>query len=402
MKFKISVDKLLMVITLTSALILPYVFFEPAPIDYVLVFLGAIYLVTGGVLSKNALIIVGVYLAFYFASGISSVVHDRMNVEKFYRYYIIEVFLLFTALIAYSLFKSRPYLANIFLKYYCIGAIISCIVVLLVYFSAPSYEGIYRDSTRIRIRGFFKDPNVLGPFLIFPLLVLIFAPNRIDIKMIWRLGIVPMFAVLFMTYSRASLGGFVISLFAFIFIKSLFEASWSAIIASFLSIIAFILVFSTQLELIYNIFSELETFRARMVLHGYDQSRFYDIRNAFYLGAGTLFGLGPASYESMFNALSPHNLFVAKLVDGGWIPALIISWFMFYPIWIALKMFFKWRDDIFLVLFCVLLAHFVMAMVINPHHWRHLILLCAITFTMQETCYSQKPLPENTRKRNVS
>jgi cell division protein FtsW (lipid II flippase) len=205
-----------------------------------------------------------------------------------------------------------------------------------------------------------------------------------------------------MAYSRASLGGFVISLFAFIFIKSLFGASWNTIIASFLSIIAFLLVVSTQLELIYNIFSELETFRVRMALHEYDQSRFYDIGNALYLGAGTLFGLGPASYESMFNALSPHNLFVAKLVDGGWIPAVIISWFMFYPIWIALKMFFKWRDDIFLVLFSVLLAHFVMAMVINPHHWRHLLLLCAITFTMQETYYSQKPLPENTRKRNVS
>jgi hypothetical protein len=399
---KISVDKLLMVITLTSALVLPYVSFEPAPIDYVLVFLGAIYLANGGVLSISALIIVGVYLAFYFASGISSIVHDRMNVEKFARYYFVEVFLLFTTLVAYSIFKSRPFLANIFLKYYCIGAIISCIVVLLVYFGAPSYEEIYRDSARIRIKGFFKDPNVLGPFLIFPLLVLIFAPNRIDIKMIWRLGIIPMFAVLFMTYSRAALGGFVISLFAFIFIKGLSGVSWSGIIASFLSIIAFILIISTQFEIINNILSELGTFRSRMVLHEYDQSRFYDIGNALYLGASTLFGLGPASYESMFNAHSPHNLFVAKLVDGGWVPALIISWFMFYPTWIALKMFFKWRDDIFLVLFCVLLAHFVMAMFINAHHWRHLLLLCAIIFAMPETYYSRQPLQENTRKRNVS
>jgi hypothetical protein len=402
MKLNISVDKLLMVITITSALILPYVSFEPAPIDYVLVFLAATYLATGGVVSRNALIIVGVYLAFYFAAGISSIVHDRMNSEQFARYYFVEVFLIFTTLMAYSIFKSKPYLANIFLKYYCIGATISCIVILLIYFGAPSYEGIYRDSTRIRIKGFFKDPNVLGPFLIFPLLVLIFAPNRIDIKMIWRLGIIPMFVVLFMTYSRASLGGFVISLFAFIFIKSLFGASWSGFIASFLLAIAFILVVSTQFELIDNIFSEFEIFRARMVLHGYDQGRFYDIGNALYLGAGTLFGLGPASYESMFNALSPHNLFVAKLVDGGWVPALIISWFMFYPIWMALKMFFKRRDDIFLVLCCVLLAHFVMAMVINSHHWRHLLLLCAIIFAMPESYYSRQPLQENTRKRNVS
>jgi hypothetical protein len=402
MILKISVDKLLTVITLTSALVLPYVSFEPAPIDYVLVLLAAIYLATGGVVSRNALIIVGVYLAFYFASGISSVVHDRVNSEKFARYYFVEVFLIFTTLMAYSIFKSKPYLAGIFLKYYCIGAIISCIVVLLVYYGAPSYEGIYRDSTRIRIKGFFKDPNVLGPFLIFPLLVLIFSPDRIDLKIIWRLGIIPIFAVLFMTYSRAALGGFLISVFAFIFIKGLFGASRSGIIVSFLSVIVFLLVLSTQIERIYHIFSELDTFRSRMVLHGYDQSRFYDIGNALYLGASTLFGLGPASYETMFNALSPHNLFVAKLVDGGWVPALIVSWFMFYPIWIALKMFFKWRDDIFLVLFCVLLAHFVMAMVINTHHWRHLLLLCAIIFAMPETYYSRQPLQENARKRNVS
>lgn len=94
------------------------------------------------------------------------------------------------------------------------------------------------------------------------------------------------------------------------------------------------------------------------------------------------FGLGPASYESMFDSLSPHNLFLAKLVDGGWVPALMITWFVFYPTWLSLRAFLRTRDTLFLILFSVMAAHVVNSMIVNPHHWRHLLLICALIFAM--------------------
>lgn len=367
---------------LLAAFVLPYVSFEPAPVDFALLLAAMVFLAKGGQLSKVAFFIALVYLGFYLAAGLSSLIKGQQNDAKFIRYYFVETFLIFTTVVSYSIFVAFPGLIDRFLKYYCIGSVVSCFAVLVIYYGLPSYDGIYRDSSRIRITGFFKDPNVLGPYLIFPALMLIFSPTRLNIKPIWRLGAIPLLIVLVLTYSRASLGSFLVSALVLFLMRVLTGMSRNGFILSIALGFLIVALVPFQIDRIDSQLQTLENLRARMTLQSYDQSRFYDIKNAFVVGAGTLFGLGPASYETMFDALSPHNLFLAKLVDGGWIPALIISWFMVYPTWIAFKMFMARRDELLLVLFCVFLAHSMMSMIINPHHWRHLLLLCAITFAM--------------------
>jgi len=367
---------------LLAAFVLPYVSFEPAPVDFALLLAAMVFLAKGGRLSKLALFIALIYLGFYFVAGLSSLIKGQQNDAKFIRYYFVETFLIFTTVVSYSIFVAVPGLIERFLKYYCIGAVVSCFAVLVIYYVLPSYDGIYRDSARIRITGFFKDPNVLGPYLIFPTLMLIFSPTRLNIKPIWRLGAIPLLIILVLTYSRASLGSFVVSALVLFLMRVVTGMSRNGFILSIALGFLVVVLVPFQLDRIDSQLQGLENLQARMTLQSYDQSRFYDIKNAFVVGAGNLFGLGPASYETMFDALSPHNLFLAKLVDGGWIPALTISWFMVYPTWIALKMFMARRDELLLVLFCVFLAHSMMSMIINPHHWRHLLILCAITFAM--------------------
>jgi hypothetical protein len=177
-----SLEQLMFGMMAFSAFLLPYVTFEPAPVDFALVLSALVYLAYGGKISQTALLLVLVYIIFYLASGLDSLIHGRENILKFWRYYIVESFLLVTTLMTYSIFLRFPATCHAFLRYYVIGAVISSIVVIFLFKFAPSFELIYRDSTRIRLDGFFKDPNVLGPYLILPALMLVFARSKINLS----------------------------------------------------------------------------------------------------------------------------------------------------------------------------------------------------------------------------
>jgi O-antigen ligase len=132
---------------------------------------------------------------------------------------------------------------------------------------------------------------------------------------------------------------------------------------------------------------------SRAGLQSYDEDRFLDIRQAFLMASQLPFGLGPASYELMENSLEAHNLFVDKLADAGWIPAVLITGFVLVPTWKSIAAFWRSRDLLMLVLASTLVGHVLMSLVINSHHWRHLLLLCACVLVMTR----RAPSPSLTR-----
>jgi hypothetical protein len=255
-------------------------------------------------------------------------------------------------------------------------------VVIFLFKFAPSFELIYRDSTRSRLDGFFKDPNVLGPYLILPALMLVFARSKINLSRFWAFGAFPVVALLFLTLSRAAIGSLLGALMIFLLLRGgagIRRSSMILIISALLLIVVFLPFLPSDL---LRLADNVQGFQSRMQLQYYDADRFHDIRHSFIVGSTKVFGLGPASYETMFNSLSPHNLFLAKLVDGGWVPALLITWFMSYPAWLSFRAFLRTRDTLFLVLFSVMVAHIVNSLIVNPHHWRHLLLICSMIFAM--------------------
>lgn len=362
-----------------AGLLMPYVANEPALVDFVLIIAALYFMSRTGAIQSNALALSLIYLIFYMSSGLVSLLAGRENELKFVRYYIVEIYLLFILLITYSIVMRYPDLIVKFLKYYCVGAIISSIAVLAIYLAVPSYDEIYRDAARIRLKGFFKDPNVLGPYLIFPSILLLATPTSLGFKSRWvTLGILPMALLMLLTLSRASIGSFVGSAILFVIIRFLSRPTLKvALIAISFSLFGSMYL-AFRSDVLVSTIMKFDDFRMRMSLQSYDASRFYDIKHAFTISAPKFFGLGPASYESMHSALSPHNLFVAKLADGGWIPAVMICWLVVYPTYLSFKDYIATRKDIYLVFFITLIAHLVMAAVINPHHWRHLLLLTVL------------------------
>ncbi len=365
-----------------AALLLPYVTFEPAPVDFILVLSAITFIAYGGKVPKTALLLLIIYFGFYLASGLDSLLHGRENMMKFSRYYIVELFLLFTTLMTYSIFLRLPITRYAFLRYYVIGSVLSAIIVIFLFKFAPSFQLIYRDSARIRLDGFFKDPNVLGPYLILPALMLLFARDKINLSRIWAFAALPLVALMFLTLSRATIGSFVGALLIFLLLRGAAGLRRNTLIFFIFIILFFTASVSFLSEDVLRFLDRVQGFQARMQIQSYDSDRFHDIRHSFLVGAPRLFGLGPASYESMFDTLSPHNLFLAKLVDGGWVPALMITWFVLYPTWLSLKAFLRTRDTLYLILFSVMAAHVVNSMIVNPHHWRHLLLICALIFAM--------------------
>lgn len=386
---RISIESTIIFWVGVSALLLPYVTFEPAAVDGTLLLASTIFLLRGGRFSKVDLILAYLYFAAFFLAAVLSEVLNRANDAKFARYLYVEAYLLFIVAVAYRVFVAYPRSIAVFFKYYCIGAVISCTIIVIIYHLAPGTDSIWRDASRIRIKGFFKDPNVLGPYLIFPGLILLHNPRLVALSPRWRIGIIPIIYVLFLTFSRASLGSFVASGLLMFSLRFIIGKSIRGYAASFCLLSILMIVLIVNLEALVSFLAGIENFRQRMAMQSYDSDRFGDILHALILGINNPFGLGPASYESMYDSLSPHNLFVAKLVDGGWIPAIIITWFCSYPAWICLKRYLASKDDLNLTLFCAFIAHIVMSMIINSHHWRHLLLMCCAVFATRAV--SQRP-----------
>ena len=365
----------LRILILAIALLLPYVFIEPAPVDMVLMVVSIYALLKLRVPAFAALIYLS-YILFTLISISLGVIYATGKQEIIYQYLFIEFYLATSLLAITAICYQRDYFITFFLRWYVIGAVISSIAVLLIKFGPDNVSLIYRDETRIRISGFFKDPNVLSPYLIFPIVAVYFSSGALDLKRWKHITLVSCTFLMVLTFSRGGYLALVGSLLFAAMLKVLTELSLSTLI----KIIAFFLITCFGLLwLIDNGYFEYANYLfSRFELKGYDVGRFYHITQSLEIGFSNPFGIGPGGYGKAFG-LNPHNLFAGKLVDAGLIPAIII---ICIPIggWVLSTLsYLKYRDDLSLILAATMIGQIAASSVVYAHHWRHMLILGVIS-----------------------
>jgi O-antigen ligase len=180
--------------------------------------------------------------------------------------------------------------------------------------------GVSVVSFGIRFQGFFKDPNVLGPFLTFPAAFWFEKYLKSQKKSILYLfiSIILMLGVV-MTFSRAAW----LNIFFAIFILLLLNVR-KVNIKKYFRMISF--VFLIMLLLALLIISDVEIFGYRLGdfflnrlgLQSYDQDRF-EAQKAFFKGIekAPFFGIGPGNYSLLTQGFATHSLYLRMFGEKG-------------------------------------------------------------------------------------
>jgi O-Antigen ligase len=229
-----------------------------------------------------------------------------------------------------------------------------------------------------RARGTFKDPNVLGAFLILPALFALQSVVSENFRKSFRsaiaLGIMAL--AILLAFSRAAWGGLVITaafMLALMVLTSQSRAQRSRIIV--MSVVAVIVVVML-IAVLLSFDSIGEMFKQRASFdQSYDEGRFGRF-GRHILGAEMAldlpFGIGPLQFHRYFPE-DTHNSYLNAFMSGGWIAGICYPALVFITVIMGFRHVFvrvPWQRA-YLAIFAAFLGTVGESFIIDTDHWRH-------------------------------
>ena len=229
-----------------------------------------------------------------------------------------------------------------------------------------------------RARGTFKDPNVLGAFLILPAL---FALQSVvsdgfgkSFRSTIALGIMTL--AILLAFSRAAWGGLVITsafMLALMVLTSPSVKQRSRIIV--MTVVAVIIV-AMLIAILLSFDSIGEMLKQRASFdQSYDTGRFGRF-GRHILGAEMAldlpFGIGPLQFNRYFPE-DTHNSYLNAFMSGGWLTGVCYPALVFVTVVMGFRHAFvrvPWQRA-YLAIFAAFLGTVGMSLVIDTDHWRH-------------------------------
>jgi hypothetical protein len=229
-----------------------------------------------------------------------------------------------------------------------------------------------------RARGTFKDPNVLGAFLILPALFALQSAVSDGFAKSFRstiaLGIMAL--AILLAFSRAAWGGLALTsafMLALMVLTSRSRQQRSRIIV--MSVVAVILVV-LLVAVLLSFDSIREMFNQRASFdQSYDEGRFGRF-GRHILGADMAldlpFGIGPLQFHNYFPE-DTHNSYLNAFMSGGWIAGVCYPALVFITVIMGFRHVFvpvPWQRA-YLAIFAAFLGTVGESFVIDTDHWRH-------------------------------
>src|ERR1700686_1671963 len=258
-----------------------------------------------------------------------------------------------------------------------VGALIAAIAGIAGYFNlVPGGHDLL--TLYERARGTFKDPNVLGAFLILPALFALQSVVSDDFRKSCRspiaLGIMAL--AILLAFSRAAWGGLAITsgfMLALMVLTSPSRPQRSRIIV--MSVVAVIVVVML-LAVLLSFDSSREMFNQRASFdQSYDEGRFGRF-GRHILGADMAldlpFGIGPLQFHRFFPE-DTHNSYLNAFMSGGWISGISYPALVFLTVILGFRHIFvrvPWPRP-YLAIFAAFLGTVGESFVIDTDHWRH-------------------------------
>jgi len=280
-----------------------------------------------------------------------------------------------------------------------VGAMIAAISAIAGYFNlVPGGHDLL--TLYDRARGTFKDPNVLGAFLILPALFALQSVVSDHFAKASRSAVAfgVMALAILLAFSRAAWGGLAITaafMLALMVLTSRTRVQRSRIV---IISVAAVVVLVLLVAVLLSFDSIADMFQQRANLdQSYDEGRFGRF-GRHILGADMAldlpFGIGPLQFHNYFPE-DTHNSYLNAFMSGGWLAGVC------YPALIAVTVIMGFRhvltpapwQRIYLAVFAAFLGTAGEAFVIDTDHWRHFWMMLGTMWGMFAAAQAYRKRP---------
>jgi hypothetical protein len=362
------------------AAVSPFVFIEPSPYEFAFLVVLVIFIGTGLRFAPAAMSLVAILAILNVGYTIGAI--NLLEKQEVLYWVLTSWYLALTAIFfALVLSENTHERLDALLRGYRFAAVAVSLLAIAGYFNL--IPGAQEQLTLYsRARGTFKDPNVLGGFLILPAIYCL--QKVIDEQARRALRNAVAFAIIslavLLSFSRAAWG--ILAVTALMSVTLNFLTTSSARkklrILILVMLAAGVAAATLSVLLSFDAFANLFKERASLV-QGYDAGRFGRF-GRHILGAEMAldypFGIGPLQFSRFFPE-DTHNSFLNAFMSGGWLSGVT------YPLLIVATLLLSLRSQFVTapwsqaskVLFVTFIGLAAESLIIDTDHWRHFFLL---------------------------
>lgn len=357
-----------------------FVIFEPAPVDIImanLVLLGMLRF------SLPSVFRIAIFLLCGFLTSNLVSMFAMQEVGYGVRFAFITAYLVATVPFFVGIGSTFGTKAiDALLVGYVVAALINSVVTIGTMLGVIPLDSVVLYAGK-RATGFFKDPNVLGPFLIPPILyALTRIPESIGFhRVVWStVAAINMFGVI-ITFSRAAWLNLGIAVAIFSVMDLLTLRRRSDLRSRFIGVLVIIAIGVLAISFFAKTESAYTTLVSRLGFQAYDQGRFGTQRQALLEGIERPFsvGIGPGQTGAVYGR-GAHSLYVRVIAEHGYLGLVSLVAFILATIWLALKRVIVGGEQrrFYIFALAALLGVLANSAFIDTIHWRHFWLLLAM------------------------
>jgi hypothetical protein len=371
-------ERLLLVVLYVTVLASSVAFIEPSPHDALMGVLALTCLIAGVRFERHIALLFLLLLVWNFGGLLS-----LLNVpgkEQTVQYAATSLYLAVAAVLFASLFAHNTMARIVTVR---AAYILTATVISLA--GIAGYLNLFPHAHELfapfgRALGAFKDPNVFGPFLIWPALVVLerMLARRARLIDVLIVGIL-LFGLL-LSFSRGAWFHFVVSCLIMMMLAFLTAETDRARLRIFamgtigIAAVAIFIAILLSFDAVSAMFQE----RAQLI-QSYDvgqggRFRLQELALAALLNFPN--GMGPFEFSRVYGT-QQHNVYLQAFLVYGWLGGITYITLLAATLWTALRTVFvrtPWQP----YLICALAAfvgEVVEGFVIDTDHWRHFFLL---------------------------
>lgn len=355
-----------------------FVFVEPSPAE-VWFSVSVPFLLIGFKTSPELVLTFGLlFIPMLVSAYVGSTFFGLYNL----RFIIIDVylFLFFFVIASYlnAIKKKLPkeFVMDVLMRAWFLAGSINILAGLFVMATGMEFPiSIIRFG--IRLQGFFKDPNVLGPFLVPVALYFLQKFFEKREKQSFNLIVFVFLSLgVFFTFSRAAWLNYVTAISLYLLYALRRKENFVKLVLFVAFSVASLFLFlylSNQIQVFgYNLFDFLTE---RVGFQSYDEYRFetQSMFSQILSSTSVTFGIGPGNYE-IFSGMATHSLYLRYMAERGILGFIAFCGFFL----ITLRKAFM--SDLRRFLVPTLVGQMVNSLFIDSLHWRHFWILLALSF----------------------
>lgn len=355
----------------------PIVFIEPAPYEFLM---GALALVcvAAGVRMPRLTVPLLVLLILWNIGGALSLLNVPSK-ERAVMFVATSFYLSGTAILFACLFaEDSVRRLTVMRKAYIAAALIAATVGIAAYFNL--FPGAEQLTMAGRAKSTFKDPNVYGPFLILPLLLLFESSLREGIRVGNAVAASVLVMALLLAFSRGAWAHAAVS--AAIMMGLMFLAARSVRLRGRILLIGIALIGAIAALIVVLISFEAVggLFRERAALIQYydagESGRFGNQLRSLPLLLDHPNGFGPLEFRTFFKE-DPHNVYLNAFASYGWLGgiAYILLILMTLAVGFQQVLFRTPWQPFFIPVYATFVGVVLEGAIVDTDHWRHFFLL---------------------------